>query len=112
MKDGLYDDKLVLGGVEFTGFDFSGGIEPVRDLTFTVTNVPSTYQIPNYDPSNKFLLILSNTTNTTYSYLIGLPLPSNYYSISNDGLVNINTIVGTYYIHEFKASNFDNLGVV
>lgn len=112
MSDGLFNDKLVLGGVEFTGFDFQGGVELLRDFTLEISTVPSTYQIENYDSSSHYLITLGSTSNSTYSYLVGLPLPSNYYSISSTGLVTINTIVGTFYMKEFRSSDFSNLGVV
>lgn len=111
MPDGISKGVLTLGGVDFTSLDLPQKVNIIGDMSFTVESVPSTYQIPDYNSANKYLVTLSETTNTSYSYMVGMPVPSNIASISSTGLVTINTVVGTYFVHEFQSSTFVNRGI-
>ena len=101
---GLFNDKLVLDDVEFTSLDLPKKLEFGQEIYLEVTNIPYTYQIPNFNENCNYFLALLETSLSQYSELIGYPLSSDYYSISSTGLLTLNVIIGKYILYEVKGN--------
>lgn len=101
---GLFNNQLILGDYTFSGLSFQKSLKFGNEYNFTTTSDNLTFQIPSFNSNKNYVIVLSTTSDTSYSSLIGSPL--NKCNISNTGLITV-PVIGTYYVYEFESSSFD-----
>lgn len=104
---GLKSGVLILDNYEFRGI--TAPLKVGDEYYFTASSVPSTFQIPNYDSNKFYTIVLGNTSDANYSSMVGNPLTSDYYDISDSGNLTIKSIVGDYFIYEFESTEYGGI---
>ena len=108
MTDGIEHGKLIIGGNEFTNFDFPRKLEVGRIFNIESKVTPLEFSIPDYNPQNWYIVLLLTTSDSEFQNLSGKVLNSSRYTIT-DGILSIG-ILGTFQLIELKCSEFDNNG--
>lgn len=104
---GLKSGVLILDNYEFRGI--SVPLKVGDEYYFTASSVPHTFQIPNYNSNKFYTIVLGNTGDANYSSVVGNPLTSDYYDISDSGNLTIKSIVGDYFIYEFESTEYGGI---